>query len=713
MNLQYLNPVNWGKGYRKSQPDGAPNTTRDSAPEGPYSPLFEQWVAREVNPYLYEALREALGVIDGAINMMVMLDGIIRVDADSDRLQRQIQDFTDNVLVNDMEHGLQAFYRLQSNEMYEQGCTIGEPILADDGRDVIQLKVADSKGIYFKRVKGQPIESWYKPPGLQRGRRDGTDQIERVLRNTYASACSYAQNLSSHGYHQLDAARLVYSAFNPEADNAYGVSIMRGTEFDSRILLVMKNALHQTWGRFGDPSFSVTLKTKSKVIDPDTKRKGLADNLAEVLNIKRQGNSADFVNVVGPQDELNISVLGADGQVLEIEAPARHVLEQIVGKTSLPSWMLGFHWSTAERLAQKQGELVLQGSKTRFETRRMGLMSIVETALRARGVTWNPGDYQLVQELPSLQDLLAVSQANFLDAQADMVRGGGQTNDDVPGDGNRPKVATVTAGGEIILPTDDVMIAREKRVCNHSKAENYVEDADALTRLERKAERAMLAAWDDLQDDVFGVLRLDAFKTAKSSHEPVFIFDQALVSQLTSLQEAFIASVGANDAALATSMFDGWLRGIANGAGELGVDEVIAAVRADTQTSLAASGIDLVRNATVRGLRDDIVAQLADAAYDGMNMRDAARALKQRFDAHDTDWERIARSEIAAAQGEGKLAQYAAHDIEQYDWVRAGGACPICIGLEKGSPYTLGSGPVPMRDSHPNCRCTVQAVVPE
>lgn len=721
MNLATLNPRNWRFVGRKASPAGATNTTRESTPEGPYSSLFDQWVAREVNPWLYEALREALGMIDGGINRMVMLDGIIRVEAESDQLQNTIEDFTDNVRVNDMEHGLQSFYRLQGNEMYEQGCTVGEPVLREDGRDVIQLKVADSKGIYFKRMNNGEIQTWYKPPGTNRGRRDGTDQIERVLRNTYANASSLATNLDQHGYRLLDPAALVYAAFNPEGDSPYGVSIMRGMEFDSRVLLVMKNALHQTWSRFGDPLFNVTLKSKSKTMDPETKRKALADNLAEVMNVKRQGNSADFINVVGPNDTLEITVLGGDGQVLEIEMPARHIMEQMVAKTGLPSWMLGFHWSTAERLAQKQGELVLQESKTRFETRRRGLRSVVETALRARGITWKPGDWHLVQDLPSLQDMLALSQANFLDAQAEAVRNGSDLNTEGGSDTSNPKgvTATVNAKGEIIFPFADVTGAEKKlNSCNH-KVESYVEDEAALVKLEEEVEEELLGAWGDLLGDVYGVLGITPsklFNALPSNHkagEPVFIFDQALISQLSELQEAFIASMGASDGVLAENMYKAWLRGVGNGATELGVDEVIAAVREDIRISLATTGLDLVRDATISSLRDDVLKTLSEGAYDGLNMFDVARELKQRFDAHDYDWERLARSEIAAAQGQGKMQQYTAHEVEQYNWKRAGGACPICIGLENGSPYPVGAGPMPMRDSHPNCRCTVTAVAPE
>jgi len=44
------------------------------------------YVVREAALRLYEALREAIPVLDGANDMMVMLDGIIHIETESDRL---------------------------------------------------------------------------------------------------------------------------------------------------------------------------------------------------------------------------------------------------------------------------------------------------------------------------------------------------------------------------------------------------------------------------------------------------------------------------------------------------------------------------------------------------------------------------------------------------------------------------------------------------
>jgi len=709
-----INPIRWVKGMRGGGQKGiaAAVNARSNKPWGPWQELFnDPWLGRAVAPRLYEALREAIPPIDGAINRLVMLDGVLRVEAESDRLQREFDDWMEGVKVNDMSQGFQEFYRLMGNEYYEQGFAVGEPTI--DGKDVTQLWVADSKGIYFRRFNNA-IETWYWPPAPVRNtRRDGTEQTERVLRNTWQVEDTL-RLLIGAGYSQIEPELLIYAGHNCEADNPYGVSLMRSMEFVSRVLLTMNNSLQQTWDRFGNPAFNVTYKRKRKASkeELDTMRDQLASNLADTMAIKQQGNSADFVNAISADDELGIAVIGHDNQVLEIEMPARHILEQIVSKTGLASWMLGFHWSTAERLAQRQGEIMLQESRTRFTSRKPGLLKVLSIMLRARGVTWKPGDWQLVQDLPNIQDMVAIAQARFLNAQADMVSGGGQPGgqgggQSAQGQDNAPKLARVSGTGEIIYPWDEPVKAAGHT--HQHKAETYVEDSAALLRLERRAERSLQSAWANLYDDTLTALGLDAPKSAKAP-DVSWVFNAAsMLAKLSELQDEFVTSVGKDNPELAKAAYQAWLRGVANAVPEVGADAVDESARAQVSQQMQTHGLELLRNEAVRLYRNDIVASLEQGHYDGLSPSDVARELKGRFDAHGYDWMRLARSEIADAQGRGKLAQYAANNIEQYSWVQAGGACAICEEKAAGSPYTVGGGPVPMTDSHPNCRCTVMA----
>lgn len=682
---------------------------RPSDAQGPWTGALSGWTAREVSPHLYEAMREACPPIDAAIDRLVTLDGILRIETENDRLAAAIQDWMDNVQVNDMQHGLQTFYAGQGNEMYEQGFTVGAFHLG--ANDVDRLRVLDSKGVFFKRGSGQRLEAWYAAPGQrQNSRHDGTEQLERLLRNPHRGAHSISQLLGQGGYTRLNSARLIYASRAPEADNPYGTSIMRSTEFVTQILATIDNATRQVWERFGTPSFDVTYKTSNRSLgeaDLEERRQRLAKNLSEAVSTKRDGNAADFVNSLGATDELQVKILGADGQVLDIEAPARHVLEQIVAKTGLPSWMLGFHWSTAERLAQRQGELALQESRTRFASRKPQLVNLISTMLRARGYTWNPGDWDLVQDLPNLQDLVAVAQAGFLEAQTELMRNnagvaaGGAT-------GPVQRSVTLHPDGRMELGPLQKQTTRKQA---DDGAEPAAENADALDAAVASAHGALAGAWRVLRAATLTALSLPT--GGQKMADDVFRFDSdSLLQALLALQDDFVDAVSAGeDDGYIGQLYAAWAVGAATAATQTGTGAMEQAARVGYQQAVADQGLRQLRDTVARAYVADIIVGLSDGLYDGKNPTEVARQLRDRFQAHDYDWLRLARSEMTQAHAAGKLDQYAEMDIEQYDYVTAGDGkvSAVCRGLAAAGPYPVGQGPLPMRDSHPNCRCTVVA----
>ena len=55
---------------------------------------------------------------------------------------------------------------------------------------------------------------------------------------------------------------------------------------------------------------------------------------------------------------MSIKVIGADNQILDSEVPVRQLLEQIVAKLSVPPFLLGLSWSSTERMASQQCDIL-------------------------------------------------------------------------------------------------------------------------------------------------------------------------------------------------------------------------------------------------------------------------------------------------------------------------------------------------------------------
>lgn len=723
--MSLWNPRTWFGGGGQKRP-GVNMTARESAAQGPYTSVLSHYVLREAAPYLYEALREAVPTLDGAVDKVVMLDGMVELESDSDALVREFNDWAEGVRVNDFQEGLQTFYELQGNEMYEQGLTIGDWQLSDNGRDVERLWVADSKGIYFRRPPdGAPLEVWYRPPAPDRTRKDGTTQVERILRNNYQTG-DIMRLLRHNGYRQLDPSSLIYASFRPEADNPYGTSIFRSMPFVARILLTMDNALLQTWERFGNPSFSVMYKTNNRALSGDenrleARRATIAEMFNNAMTAKRQGNSVDFVNAIGKDDELQIDIIGAVSETLTIEQPGRHVQEQMVSKFPVPSWMLGFHWSTAERLAQRQGEMALQESRTRFAKRKPALKRLVETMFRARGITWNQGDWDLEQDLPSLQDLVAQAQARFLDAQTEQMQAqaGLPTNPPVidddgkfwfPGDpGYRRMLDAVKQ------PRMEVWPARRAGV-GGLKVESFAENGAVLSNLEGSALGFLHGAWTDLADQLIAKLGLPSGKAARKTPEgAVFTFDAAsLLRDVLDMGDGFVNQATQQDKQYIQSLIQSWTAGTALAMEQDNLENAITdQARGQVADSLHQRGLEMARYVEARAFRNDIVQGLVDGLYDGMNRADVTRALRQRFDINQPQWDRLVQTEMTMAHADGKMAQFQANGLEMYDYMTAGDSkvSEICRTLAAGGPYRMGEGPIPGRDSHPRCRCSVSPYI--
>lgn len=714
MNINPMRLFRRGKNTEATRNQGGAIATslRDQQSMGPWSDVLGDWIPRVASPYLYECLKEAVPMLDGGLGRVVTLDGILAVEGDNDKTVAVIEDWMHNVPVNDLENGYQAAYASQGEELYEQGHGIIESVFDAKGKEVIGLRVADSKGTAFVR-EADRLRIFYRAPRRDTDRRpDGLRQVERILRGEVRGAITSA-SLIAVDYVELDPAQLVVSVHRPEADNPYGTSMLRSVPFVTQILLRMQNATGQTWARFGDPSFHVQFATKSAKIDgAEAQRRAdrIASDLGRAMTAKGQGNSVDIATGVSQNDTITIGVIGAVDEALSIEMPARHMIEQLVAAFGIPAWMLGVSWAQAAGIAEPQSELVLQDSRTRFARREAGLRRPIEAMLRGRGITWKPGDWKLVQRLPSLHDEVKRAQAGFLIAQTAMM-GRGQDGGAASTGRGIDNNLRASRGG----PGKGARATGQKADDEHGHGgESWAEPDAALPGIESAAQAALLADWHTLRDEVIALAVPDRAAQAWS-------FDLSLLPALLARGDA---AAPVFTATLLQGQLAAWERGVDNAyrdqpekaarakAAWDDDPDIVAAIeqmRAAARRYLRERGLVYVQDGLDRTLRDQVIAELAAGAYDGLNALAVADALVDRFGAGEFNWERLARSEVAMAQVDGKLDLYAEEGVEEYEFWAAPDGCALCLRLAAEGPYRVSDpdAPRPVRDSHPNCRCSV------
>lgn len=719
---------------RKAPQYGGSQIVRAGMTLGPWDALLHTFVPQLVNPYFYEALRRSMPLIDGGINTMIELDGLVRFVGKDQGLVDELTAGMAEIKVDDCETGLQSFYEITGSELYEQGFAMAERVMDARGRALVALRTADSKGMLARRNENGGVDWFYRPPAYEIAvRKNGTDYTEVVLRNNIVNVTpGYMNQLN---YAQLDPLTLVYSSHRPESNGPYGVSVMRSIEFVAQNLLRIQNATGRVWDRFGDPAFRMTYQTKNRSLkgaDLDKRRDQLAADLAAVLAAKRNGNSADLVNAIGADDTIALEIIGASGQVLQLDMPAKHMSEQILAKFPVPGWMLGLSDGSNNRMGDQQSEMVLMSSKVRFERRKPALNAIVASWLRGQGATWKPGDWEIVQELPNLKDVMKQAQARFLNAQADMMASGHIAN--LPatpigvtaaqgGDPNALKSiqTRVKKNGDVVteLKFHDHFADTSKMVrahhCAHHKGagdngEPWAENDPNLPPIETRAVNGLLALWAELEAQTAADLGV---VSAAADGAAVWTFDAStMLQKLIANQEKFIAAAGAEDGPLVAHAFDAFIRGLQNAASEFDAQAAIDNYREAIQQEIVDRQLSMVRDTAVRTYHDGILQQLADGAYDGQNPNTVAQQLADAFDLGDYDWTRLARTEIANAQMSGKLREYENMGVTKVNWVDSPGACEICAELAAGGPYDVASAPSIDEDSHPNCRCTLVAVDP-
>ena len=685
---------------------GGGQLERASNAQGPYTAVFNEWIARKVQPSLYEAMREAIPVVDVAILRLVTLDGLVKFDGANKGLIHEIEDWAGTVKVNDMQTGLQAFINNYSNETYEQGFSISEFVASQGLDDVARLNVADSKDIIFKRTdKG--LETWYKGRSTPKKSRSATELIGDILADNL-SVAEASTRLGAAGYALLNPENMIYYSIDNENHGPYGVSLLRSTEFVSKILLTIQNATLNTWERFGDPAYAVTYKTSRRDLSADTletRRSSLGKSFNDAIAAKRAGKSADFINAIDKDSEIKIEVIGHEGQVLEIEAPARHVLEQIVARFRVPAWLLGFHWSTTERLAQYESEILLTEAETRGANKIHTVKKVVEAMLKLRGRKWKRGDFEVYFDLPNLHDLVAQAQARFLNAQADMY----ETQYGKPGAPVSTPVPDPAKRGKNVCHCEPKAKQSHKGT-KESRPIPHVE----LDKVEDELLAKMEERWKIARAKVSDILKLKEFAKRLKAEDPTDRWNlteeqkAALRKTLDEFAEGF-NPVKDGDEIFAYAYGRAYSLGALQAISMTGVDEILLDIaNSRVFQKLVDAGFDLVKENT-RDLKMKILSEIEAQVLAGTNPAHVAYRLSGIFDNASSNWERLVRSEMTMAAERGKLDEFEAEGVEKVEFIAAADACPICQAV--AGFYDIGEVPLPVRDTHPRCYCTLASSV--
>lgn len=336
---------------------------------------------------LYRSIREAVPIVDAAVMKLIRLCGGVSVQAGEREAQRGLEEFLRTVETGRGQRGIQSFLDGYLDSMLTCGRGVGEMVLDRSGGEIAALLCADPGQVEI-REGATPLDFQLCTRGL-----GGMPQpLPR-------------QEL------------LLFTPFQPEAENPYGVSLLRSMPFLTEILLKIYQAVGMNWERMGNVRFAVICRPGEEERPYAQERcRLLASQWSQAMQAGRQGEVRDFVAV----GDVEIKVIGADNQVLDSQVPVRQILEQLIARTGIPPFMLGLTWSSTERMSAQQADMMT----SEITAIRRNLEPVVERIcrlwLRLHGFG---GGVQVEWDDINLQDVVEEARAELYRAQAEQIRG--------------------------------------------------------------------------------------------------------------------------------------------------------------------------------------------------------------------------------------------------------------------------------------------------
>ena len=116
---------------------------------------------------------------------------------------------------------------------------------------------------------------------------------------------------------------------------------------------------------------------------------------------------------------------------------------------------------------------------------------------------------------------------------------------------------------------------------------------------------------------------------------------------------------------------------------------------------------------TITGIKGTTVDRIGNLIGDGIAQGLGAKDIGKTIDVFVNDTARaemIAITETNRAYNEGAVDQYSQFGVSEWEWVAYDDACPECLDIQGNGPYTTNDSQL-VPPEHPNCRCTVNAVI--
>src|SRR4030042_798799 len=210
-----------------------------------------------------------------------------------------------------------------------------------------------------------------------------------------------------------------YLAFDQRQGHPEGYSLLYSCVYPSQVLVRWEKAFENYTQRFGDISLVGIFKGGQNTTATEI-AKAKSDFLSQLSKLwqeRRQGKAADLAMGIPGGGDASIVSLGSDAKTNFSVDAIRMIVEQLIAKTGLLPYQLGISWSTTERMAKDQADILQAHIKWYRLKLNNVIKKITDTYLMLSGDAG--GEYEIEWGNVLLLDETEQPRANFDTAAAD------------------------------------------------------------------------------------------------------------------------------------------------------------------------------------------------------------------------------------------------------------------------------------------------------
>jgi hypothetical protein len=351
------------------------------------------YLPQPINPQVFDTMRQAIPIIDTALDKLSKLTGNPIVTWESEKIQTEWDLWAESVRVAPISQSLGTWQNGHESRTLLYGTCASNIVIARDGRDVAGLK--------------------YIPYATLKLRLNPDDDMDVIV----------AQQQGGIEPVILDRDFIVLNSHEPQDKSIFGRSLFANCPFIAELPIIMLHAEKSLWTRQGCPPNVITVEIEPDSMDPGSELDFQQQVNAYLDDIEKNWTDAqNSRNTTGEVKDFfgagkfTIKTVGSDLKEIEFNIPYRAAIEQIIGVTHLPPFMLGMHWSTTERLSEEQAqslERIVTDYQADFKP---GIAQIADWWARCRG--YANADREITWPTMDIRDRVELARAELFKEQA-------------------------------------------------------------------------------------------------------------------------------------------------------------------------------------------------------------------------------------------------------------------------------------------------------